>query len=648
MSFLFAILVVLVYSGAVLCLGSLIWNLLFRPLHALPEISPPARWATAFMLGTGGFSLLWLSLGLLDLFSPRIVAACLAAAALAGFMPAYRLTRQAVPRLYLALADTCRMGLGWTIFSLITLGLLICLGLTSLAGPVVVGSDASAFYMVLPKILAETHGLQPLTDVVTKHSTFGLMGELHYAAGMALRAGTVAKGFAMAAAGSLMILLLCLGSITGLGRRGQIIMLAMALSSSALTNYICDGKVDTFPAAFGIAAAYWALQTGRVPARALLLVGLFLGWAVYAKLSMLIALAPSLTLLILWRNHVQNAHQPWSRPYWAMQSRVLLVLASLGVLLLIPLVLKNWLLMGEPFAPVYWFSKSWGSWFAVRTYTPDEVRRFIYSYPLVMAYGQFFSQGGTISPLLVALAPLAFLLPRPKKWLRSPLFQATISGLAGLLIWVVLFPKGVGPRYILPVLMLMFPLAAKAAENLLGREKQPRFLSAGVWAALFLVPLLYLNEGFVDYYKGPVHFAAKIQDPSYKGRPHIMGPHPVVFSLELLNRRAASGDRVLMGMIYRYWLRTDLLTSLFHNQEWWQFYEQPSPQARWKYIYGKGVRYVMIDSLTHGHLNKTLGIINGIVVWRPKGEGTPPGLEVKRIYHHTRWSIFALSPKNPQ
>ena len=105
----------------------------------------------------------------------------------------------------------------WTCLAVMALLMFLALGMNSLAGPVVIGSDASSFYMVLPKITAASHKLLPTTDYVAKHSTFGFLGEMHFAALMSLGASTVSKAFSFVTGLALTALLAGLGLP---GRRG--------------------------------------------------------------------------------------------------------------------------------------------------------------------------------------------------------------------------------------------------------------------------------------------------------------------------------------------------------------------------------------------------------------------------------------------
>ena len=362
------------------------------------------------------------------------------------------------------------------------------------------------------------------------------------------------------------------------------------------------------------------MQTGRLPDRPVLIIaGLLLGWGMYAKLSLMGALAPPLAVLLIWRKYQALGESGFS---WEFARRATAMLFGIGIVSVLPilvLMIKNYIFFQEPFAPVFWFSKSWGTWFAVRRYTAADVRHLLMTYPLALTLGKYHAQGGTLSPLFLILAPLAFLVPRPRKLCQSPVFQIGAAALFGLILWVCVFPSGIGVRFILPTLLLLAIPIANGCEYILTREGRPRWISLATWAALVIVPVFLLYDGY-KYYRGPLHFITKMQHINYTGRQSLEGPHPVVYSLRMINRLARPGDRVLMAMIYRYWLKSDLLQCLPDHKEWSALLDDKiTPQKAWTYLFERGIRFVVYDSLTHGQLfEKRLGLKGDRVVGRPR------------------------------
>ena len=644
MTFLLQISLVLLYSIPVYCLGSLLINRRLAAARDKYQLPYPALLCTAFLLGQGILAVIWQFLGLLGWFSPKLIIGILVLSVVVSGRFGYELTRNAFSEFKSSFTEFWQESWAWRALAVLGLFMFAALAMTSFAGPVVVGSDASAFYMVFPKMMAAAHRIVPTTDYVIKHSTFGFIGEMHFAALMSLGAGTTAKSFSLLTGMTTAMMLVSIGSLAGLNRRTNLIILIILLNSTTFTSYMCDGKVDMFGTAFGVSAVFWALQTSRLPGKyALMITGLLLGWAVYGKLSFLVSLSPVVAIILIWRAYIDSPDQGLSKPFVMGQIKNFLILGVIGFLVLLPLAIKNFVLFGEPLAPVYYFSRSWwGTWFVARGYADSDVLKLLLTYPLALVLGAYDCQAGRISPLVLIFAPFALLLPRGGALRKNTLFQVTIATLVGLTIWVIIFPKGIGPRFILPTLLLFALFAAHSAEHILTKENKPRLLSAGIWLCLFFLPILFMHEG-VKYYRGPVHFWQKLKFSSYEGRMPIEGRHPVVAALELVNQKSRPGDRVFMGMIYRYWLRSDMLQTLFDLKEWRDFHSLPWSVARWAYLYDRGVRFFIVDSLTHKYLLKMMNI---------KKDGTisfkPDWLKIKRIFHQGRWSVFSLESTDPK
>ena len=83
----------------------------------------------------------------------------------------------------------------------------------------------------------------------------------------------------------MLAILVALCGYLGVGRVGKWVAVVMMLSSTAVSFYLIDGKVDLFAAAMGVTALYWALRVKRDAGLfpIVCLVGLFTGFAVVAK-----------------------------------------------------------------------------------------------------------------------------------------------------------------------------------------------------------------------------------------------------------------------------------------------------------------------------------------------------------------------------
>ena len=281
---LLRILFVLVgYSCACLGFGVLLLWLANIRSKVTDNFSAGTWLATAFILGQGALASLWLLLALTGWFSPRIIEGIVLVLVLCCFILSWRHFFDFANQVRMIWLDLQSDTWGWQ--ALAGLTTLLCLAwVTSLGRPLTV--DATAFYFVLPKIVAASHQLIPIPGTYEAFTSVGLQGEMHYAALMALRSPDAAKLFAWPTILAGAIMFLALGRHVGLERRGQWIALAMLFTSSAVIWLSGDGKVDLFAVSLGFAAYYWANQVRNDSRRlALWLTGLFSGFALVAKLS---------------------------------------------------------------------------------------------------------------------------------------------------------------------------------------------------------------------------------------------------------------------------------------------------------------------------------------------------------------------------
>src|SRR5207302_783245 len=74
---------------------------------------------------------------------------------------------------------------------------------------------------------------------------------------------------------------------------------------------------------------------------------------------------------------------------------------------------------------------------------------------------------------------------------------------------------------------------------------------------------------------------------------------PACSALTVANNDARAGDRIYMGIYYRYWLRPDLLQCVSTTDEQNTLMNLKTQEARWEYFVERGFRYLVIDKTTH-------------------------------------------------
>jgi hypothetical protein len=105
-----------------------------------------------------------------------------------------------------------------------------------------------------------------------------------------------------------------------------------------------------------------------------------------------------------------------------------------GFLVFLPHAWKNQVLFQEPLAPFVVLNSDGFIDLDQHWYSPDITRYVVATYPVALVFGQYSNMGGTLSPLLLVFLPLAFFLPRPRKWSQSLLTIITLAGLLTLVL----------------------------------------------------------------------------------------------------------------------------------------------------------------------------------------------------------------------
>lgn len=610
------------YSIACLCFGALVLRLLTA--SALVRCSAGAALASGFLLGQGILANLWVLLALSGWFKPFVVLTVLGSGTASGaaflwpyLVPFFRQVRA-------GWVELRREPIAWQLVAGTAVAIYM-LGFTALARPL--GGDAAAFYMALPKVIANSHRLVPLPGYES-FTQIGLHGEMHYAALMILGSADAAKLFPWATIFAGTIMLMAMGSLAGLKRRGQWIVFVSVFTSSAVL-YLCgDGKVDLFAAALGLAAYFWAFQIKLfqypLPVR---LAGLFAGFAVVAKFSYLPVLLPGIAFLFFWRLAADQRLNASTKANLLSMGTLFLQLGLWISLAVIPHLIKNYVLFDNPFAP---FNASGAGWADQKWFASETTKRILLTYPLSLTIGQYWGQYGNLSPLVLAFAPLALLLSRPKPFLSSPLVALALAAGAGLVCWVILHPSVISPRYILSTLLIFILPAARAAEYVSRRENGMRWLSCSVIGSILV------TQVFVAFYFSKPVFFPKQTKRYLMGRlSECERDGTYCRGSNELGNRAEPGERVLLAAYYRYWMRSDLLQCTSTEEELKQL-RGKSAELFWLSLCQRGFEYVVIDKTTHGSLMKNL-----------EKENIPSWVKISPQWDEGNFLIFHLEFENP-
>ena len=454
--------------------------------------------------------------------------------------------------------------------------------------------DAAAFYLAASKLVAHTGRL----EIVPGYENFSsviMTGELLYSAVTILGApGTSARFYEWINFLPLVAAIYSVARYCCLSRRAAFLVMVMTMTSSALVGQWGGGKTDSFavgPALIGVwfALASW-VSDRRISYVAIS--GLFCGFAVIAKLSYLVALLPVAMLLVFWHD-VGNSLLELRAAAWVPLLRRIRGVAYVSLPFFIffaiglaPYAIKNFILFHAPFGDVA-ASNAGAAWFSGPT-----IRRLVLTYPLALTFGRYWGQLGTVSPLILACLPLFVLLPRDQRRWNSPLVAVSVSALISLLIWIILLPSMIMPRYIMAVLLL-FAIPAAAAAAHVSRERS--VLAAVVISAITLVIAtlpgqVHSRSAAFQPKLALAYFRTGFEEPMFVGDPYVATTNAV-------NRAAQQNDRVLLLDYPRIWLRDDLLISVSRGLETGEALSllQQRSVAFWGFLQNGGFNFIILN-----------------------------------------------------
>ena len=591
------------YSVGCLSLGMILLHV-FRVNRAGGiSVSASGYLGSAFAVGQGILGVAWQSITVMGFFTPGVVAALLATLLFVVCGSAGRF-RRVVRSTWGAASVFRREGIGWcaiVVFLTVLTAAIICL--TSYP-PM---EDAEAFYLSLPRLFASTHRFSMLPGY-TEFCQVGLGSEMHAAVYYSLvaplydefGAELAAKLNVIPAIGAMCAVLWALTSRVGGDRRAQVLAVAMILSSSMIWMIVLLSKSDLYPALLGIAAIYWLLLAGDLEDRVTLaMAGLLTGLAVSGKISYLVVMGPMLAVVIAW--------QTWSRRMRGsgipLSAGVLLLARRYGALGLwtllgvAPLVIKNTVVFGQPLAPLVLMGAHPNTWLHQTWFSPETTRWIVATYPLALIYGKYPMQAGTLSPLCLAFAPMILLSSSRKGERGSESVMLAGAALFSLLLWIILEPSVIAPRYYMPAVVGLIPIVAIAAEKgIRGRER--KILCIAVIVSTIMVLAIDVRSVARNARRGFSYLRAT---PTDWGR-----EDPVWAALNALNRMAGPGERVYLASYWSLQMRTDLIQCALGEQELKEIKKRKAdPAALVAMLQALGIRYIVQDTLTHADVIPT-------------------------------------------
>ncbi|NJD24007.1 MAG: hypothetical protein FIB06_01230 [Betaproteobacteria bacterium] len=345
------------------------------------------------------------------------------------------------------------------------------------------GTDALAYYMAQPKLFAATGRYAPLLGY-EGFSVLPALAEMPFGVMYVFGGETVGQ-----LAGKLLIwpvfatilaMLWNVGRRLGLSSDAALLLMVVGATSSALTLVVWDGKTDLIALMYALVALQWlpGLFSWDDDRRSLIAFGAISACAVMAKLSyaLILPFALGIPLLLFRANDLKGLFR-------------ILALAGVGAVLLFTAGwwLKNFMLYGDPLAPILSFQSTTPKFATEQSwFDPEKTGWILKTYPLAVTFGLYPMQHGGISAMWLVLLPALWTRPWQLEGGRKALYLAT-GGIVALIVWMVLRPSVIAPRYIFPALLWPSFLLAFGFDQ--WRSNRSVFANIAQLAAMVLLVL---------------------------------------------------------------------------------------------------------------------------------------------------------------
>jgi hypothetical protein len=538
--------VALLYAGAVLAIGLVC---LTRFMDREESAAVRARitllgfvWL-GFIIGQGILGVAWLVLSLGGILHAGLVGFVCALGWILGFLVILRFKSDAAQTFKLIGGSFSSFLHGQSWYLWVAVGVIVAGLLGALIALLpTMNDDALWVYLTVAKVIGVSHTLAFQPFATPHNAVYPLQVEMHWAALFAISNETAVTVWDYLCALSFLCGIgLISWSLTS-SRRVVLLAVLMMLSTPGFYNLMGSGKVDNAAAQYGVAAFLALLLYPVLRQRSIILAGLYVGWAMAARYTNVILL-PALMLFAVivirrfWKASVEIRAKDQLKIPWVTYALVGgLSVAVSGV----PMLIKNWLLVGCPLAPqfgcqgTFWVTRYQGG------PAPNISGSDLILYPFVWTFGAREDMLGNISPVFLGFLP--FLLA----YYRLPIVRhsllAGLAGLASVTTWLLIEPFILFTRFFLvPLGLLTVPLSASvvAVEEDLRHGRTARWL---IRSSIFLILFFLLFQSRTAVYA--FRYLASIDTRAAKYEPV---PHFGYDVAAWLNSHAQTGQRVALG-----------------------------------------------------------------------------------------------------
>jgi hypothetical protein len=485
--------------------------------------------------------------------------------------------------------------------------------------------DADAFYMTYPKIIAASGRLSAMAFTYHDFSAVGLSGELHFAALMVIATAAAAKLLAWIAGLGIIFVSTEITARLGGQRFAKLIVAAALVTSTTVSDYLSDGKTELFAtlSALTVVGLIIARPMSALHSRGVLFLGIMTGIMAYSKFSFIICMLPTVFALAYFT------------PYGFAKGRRLtqfssdLMIAGLGFGLgLLPHLMKNWMLFGNPAAPFLGMKKNWAD--QAQWFSSIDTAWIVGTFPFSLVFGQYPLMGGSLSLIWLMCLPFIWFECSRRGALKTPSVQVSLCALFGLACWLLAKPSVFAPRYFLPNLVLLVPLLAMGVERYMkwpGRSSAVLGLFGILTGAVVLTSVSKPPAGV---------WSAKPSNLYYyvtNGQPKCglsISDYCSIF--DKLNAEIPPQKRLFVLGFYTYWLSADLLGRLNTDDEYQEM--KLLPPNVWQTLADRGFAAVAVQTGSHSRYLAFL-----------RESPVPEGLEVVEEFPDSNMPVFFIRQK---
>jgi hypothetical protein len=464
-------------------------------------------------------------------------------------------------------------------------------------------SDALAYYLVQPKLIALTHQLTTAQNFESFLQSSAFI-ELN-SAGVFFYSGEVGIRFYLLFSG--IILLKVVWEICQqlrLNRLSSQLVLFFMATSTFLTNTMADGKTDNLSTLWFMASFSLLLASmNEWNEKFFVLFWLILSFAVLSKISFAVMI-PSLLIYFFSTNTGRS------------RRAVLVACAYVTLGFSLPIIincLKNLVVFSDPFAPfISRFSEQSAQLLNQEWFSPENTKWIIISYPFALFFGQYPMQYGNITPFLLLGVPLLFTLKNLAKDEKRKAQTLFVMGFVPIVLWLLVKPSVIAPRYIGPAfILIMIAVGFFASKNI------EKMLSQGL---ILILVLAHLSLNTV--------LSAVSNDTRF----YLGSKSPEILLYDHLSTLRSGSDLIYLSTYNSSMLDNNSLECSSVIHQFVPKVDSKEQGAIWVDLYAQGFRFVVSDESTHESLESE----------RISNASSSPSVDVTPIHFSDSLTLYTI------